>query len=214
VKLQSLISWLLPKEEHFYDFLEQQARIAAAGAKALRDGFRDPNATPQAVCDAVQALEHDGDRLTHEMEEALAKTFVTPLDREDLQRLSMELDDIIDRANGAARACVLFAVDRPTPAMVELMEVLVEATDVLAAAIPSLRKHAYPTLMEANRSVRALEKRGDSVYRSAISRMFHDPAFDAKEVLREREVLEDLESAIDHCDHVASTLTHLAVKHG
>jgi uncharacterized protein len=213
VKLQSLIAWLLPKEEHFYDFLEQQARIAAAGAKALHEGFLSKQ-SPQAVCDTVQGLEHDGDRLTHGMEEALAKTFVTPLDREDLQKLSMELDDIIDRANGAARACVLFGVDAPTEAMLRLMEILVEATAILATAVPNLRSHAYGALIESNRGVRALEKRGDIIYRDAISRMFHDPAIDAKEVLREREVLEDLENAIDHCDHVASTLTHLAVKHG
>ncbi len=214
MKLQSLIAWLLPRETHFFDFLEQQSGIAARGAKALRDGFRAPGATPQAVFESVQVLEHEGDRFTHEMEDALAKTFVTPLDREDLQRLSMELDDIIDNANGAARACVLFGVDRPTEAMFALMEVLVESSEALGRAVPLLRKSAYGEVMEATRNVRALEKKGDVIYRNAISRLFHDAAVETKEIMREREVLEDLERAIDACDHVASTLTHLAVKHG
>jgi uncharacterized protein len=211
--LQSMVRWFLPREDHFYDFLEQQAVVAHEGAIALA-AFSMPDRTADSVRSAVQEIEHKGDKLVHEMEDALAKTFVTPIDREDLQRLSAELDDIIDLTNGAARACALMGVERPTEPMTKLMDNLVECTLRLKGAIPKLRKHAYAEIIEESRLLKQLEKDADVVFRSAVSALFHDPNVDAKVLLREREVLEDLENAIDTCETVAETLTHLSVKNG
>jgi hypothetical protein len=210
--LESVVRWFLPKEDHFYDFLERQASAAHDGALALAEFKNGKQA--EAVREDVQAIEHKGDAIVHELEEALAKTFVTPIDREDLQKLSSELDDILDLTNGAARVCVLFGVDKPTPPMIELIDKLVECTRILKDAVPNLRKQRYDTLIEASRTLRKLEKDGDAVFRSAIGALFHDDTIDAKQLIREREVLDDLEKAIDHCDHVASTLANLSVKHG
>jgi uncharacterized protein Yka (UPF0111/DUF47 family) len=210
--LQSVIRWLIPREDHFYGFLERQATAAHDAALALH---RFNDGTPsKEVRDAVQALEHDGDKLSHQMEDALAKTFVTPIDREDLQRLSSQLDDVLDLTNGAIRAAALNGVDKPTEPMGKLMSVLVRCTEVLKDTLPNLRKHAYGALVESNRAIRKLEKEGDMVYREAVSALFHDDAVDAKRLLREKQVLEDLESAIDHCEKVGDTLANLAVKHG
>jgi uncharacterized protein Yka (UPF0111/DUF47 family) len=148
------------------------------------------------------------------MEEALAKTYVTPIDREDLQLLSSELDDILDRTNGAIRAAALYGVVKPTEPMGKLMDLLVECTSVLSKAIPSLRRNAYGEITEQVRALRLLEKQGDTIFREAVSSLFHAKDVDAKTLLREKEVLEDLENAIDHCETVGKTLAHLAVKHG
>ena len=209
--LQAIIRWLLPREDQFFDFLEKQAIVAHQGALVLA-GSKDDD--PKNVRTRVQQLEHDGDKLVHEVEEELAKTFVTPIDREDLQRLSSELDTVLDITNGAARACDLFGVERPTEPMLQLMNVLVECTAVLKNALPMLRRHEYDKLIEEARVLKKLEKDGDAIYREAVSKLFHDPAVDAKVLLREKAVLEDLENAVDHCDQVAETLTQLAVKLG
>jgi uncharacterized protein Yka (UPF0111/DUF47 family) len=213
VTLQGLIRFLLPREDHFYDYLERQAAAAHLGARALAR-LKEPDATVQQVREAVQAHEHEGDKVVHEMEEALAKTFVTPIDREDLQRLSAQLDDVLDLANGTARACVLYGVARPTEPMVKLMDLLERCTALLETAMPRLRKHEYTELLEASRGMRDLEKEADGVFRGAISALFHDESIDARRVLREKEVLEDLENAIDQCELVAETLVNLSVKHG
>src|SRR5882757_2112420 len=102
MSLQSVVRWLLPREDHFYDYLEREAAVAYEAAVALAE-LRNPNVTVAGVRTKVQTLEHTGDKCVHEMEEALAKTFVTPIDREDLQRLSSQIDTIIDLANAAAR---------------------------------------------------------------------------------------------------------------
>lgn len=212
--IQSFIRWFLPREDKFFDFLEQQAVVAHRGAQALAGFGGAAKGSAPEVNAAVQALEHEGDRVVHEMEEALAKTFVTPLDREDLQRLSMELDDVLDLTNGAARGAVLYGVERPTEAMVALIGLLVRSTELLARSLPKLRKHDYPGLVEDARELRKLEKEADQVFRADVSRLFHAVDTDAREVFRQKAVLDDLEMAIDHCEHVGTTLAHLAVKHG
>lgn len=211
--LQDIVRWILPREDHFYTFLENLAVASHDAATALAR-WKDPSVAPQSICDAVQAVEHRADKIQSDLEDALALTFVTPLDREDLHKLGAELDDVVDLTNLAARAIVLFGVDRPTPAMTKLIDVLVECTMVLKDTVPKLRHHKYGDMVEAARVLRRSEKVGDQVYRDEIGRLFHDDAIDAKTALREREVLEDLEHAIDHCDHVATTLSNLAVKHG
>ena len=210
--LQSVVRWLLPKEDHFYDFLEEQARLCHKAAQELST-FRDGRKATE-VRDAVQLVEHAADDVVRKMEDALARTFVTPIDREDLHRLSSELDDVTDLTNLAARATSVYGVARPSEAMRGLIDLLVQCTAILSAAVPKLRKHAFGELMDDNRKLREMEKRADVIYRGAISGLFEDAAVDAKELLRQKEVLEDIERAIDHCDNVADVLANLAVKHG
>jgi uncharacterized protein Yka (UPF0111/DUF47 family) len=212
MSLQSIVRWLVPRDDYFYGFLESQAEAAYKGAVALAR-FKDGSSATE-VRDAVQEIEHEGDKISHEMEEALAKTFVTPIDREDLHKLSTELDDILDLANGAIRAATLYGVDTPTEPMNKLMDLLVECTRVLKTAVPHLRKNAYAEITEATRALRKLEKEGDAVFREGVSALFHDVAIDAKKILREKQVLEDLENAVDACEQLGETLANLAVKHG
>ncbi len=207
----AVIRFFVPKADHFYTFLERQAVVAHDGAVALAK-FVEGNGSK--VRDAVQEFEHQGDRIVHEMEEALARTFVTPIDREDLHSLSTTIDDILDRTNSAARACILFGVERPSEAMTKSMAVLVRCTDVLKTSMPKLRLHKYHEIIADAKGIKSLEKENDQIYRGAVSSLFGDPAIDAKMLLREKGVLEDLENAIDSCEGVAERLTNLSVKHG
>lgn len=207
----NLLRWILPKEDHFYDHLERQAAVNHDAARQLVR-FKE-GATAADIRDRVQELEHRGDAEVHAMLDALARTFVTPIDREDLQKLSKRLDDIVDFINAAARACVLFGVEKPTPPMLVLIDKLAASTEVLSQTIPLLRKHSYVQITLGAKRVADLEKEGDVVFRDAISKLFHDPAIDAKELLREKEVLDDLEKAMNRCEQVADALTGVAVKH-
>jgi predicted phosphate transport protein (TIGR00153 family) len=210
--LQGLVRWLLPKEDHFYDYIEAQGALCLDAAKALA-GFKEGQKA-EAVRDAVQVIEHKADDFVKKMEDALARTFVTPIDREDLQRINSELDDVVDLCNLAARACAVYGVQQATPEMAKLMDLLVQCTAAIKESIPHLRKHDYAAVIEASRTLRQLEKDADVVFRGAVSRLFTSADVDAKELLRQKEVLEDIERAVDHCDNVADLLSNLAVKHG
>lgn len=211
--LQSVIRFFLPRETHFYDYLEEQASVARQGAIVLAK-FADNGVTAEEARADVQSCEHDGDKIVHAMEEALAKTFVTPIDREDLQRLSSELDTVLDLMNGAIRACVMFGIEKPTEPMQRLIRILVTCTEKVNEAVPWLRKHRYSDLVGVARELRKIEKEADAVYRDAVSTLFKDPAIDAKVLIREKTVLEDLENAVDQCDMIGDILANLAIKNG
>ncbi len=211
--IQELIRKVMPRDDGFFDLLEKQAKTALGAAETLAS-FSETQRKADSVAKAVQALEHEGDQLVHQIEEALASTFVTPIDREDIHFLSSELDDVLDLTNTTARAFLLLGVDRPTKSMSDMMGILVRATHELANALPNLRHHTYGQLFESKRRIRDLEKECDRIYRDEVSRLFHAGEVDAKVLLREREILDDLENAIDRCERVADTLANLAVKHG
>ncbi len=211
--IQDIVRWILPREDHFYTFLEDLSSASHDAALALSKWTGESDSA-KTVSDEVQEIEHRADKIQKDLEDALALTFVTPLDREDLHKLGSELDDIVDLTNLAARAVVLYGVPQPTEPMRKLMRLLTDCTAVLKEAVPNLRQHKYSALVEAGRTLQKAEKEGDRTYRDAISGLFHDDTIDAKTVLKQREVLEDLERAIDHCDHVGTTLSNLAVKHG
>src|SRR5688572_7822286 len=172
---QDIIRFFMPREDHFYEYLERQAKAAQEGAKALSK-FSTNGTTAQQARDAVQKIEHEGDKIVHEMEEALAKTFVTPIDREDLQKLSSELDTVLDLTNGAIRACAMLGVDKPTDAMRKLIEIIVRCTGKIDEAIPKLRKHQYSDIVNVARELRKIEKEADAVYREAVSQLFRSDA--------------------------------------
>lgn len=209
--LQGLIRFLLPREDHWYDMLEELARLGHEAAVALASFRTQPAAEVREV---VQKVEHRADDVVRKMEDALARTFVTPIDREDLHRLTGEMDDIVDLCNLAARAFDLYHLERPTDEMNQLMDKLVTCTEILAGEVPRLRAHAYDELRDGGRRVRAIEKEADAIYRQAISRLFSESHADFREMLRQKEALDDIEKAIDYCDNVADLLSNLAVKNG
>src|SRR5512145_3089095 len=173
MSLKTLINWVLPREEQFYDFLEKQALVAQQAIPVLARVVEE-GANYEAIRDEVTRLEKDGDRIVDEMLLALSKTFVTPIDREDLQRLSKKLDDVVDYVNMTARSIGIFAVEEPTPAMGELLGILQKCCDHLTSIVPLLRTKNYSKLIEECQKMHALEKEGDRAFRAELSRMFHD----------------------------------------
>ncbi len=212
MSLQQFIERLLPRETHFYTFLEDQAAVALQAAEALLPAAQAA-ADYEMIRSEVKKLENEGDRIHDAMMSALAATFVTPIDREDLQRLSKRLDDITDLLDVSARAFLVFDVDGRTEAIGVLIRLIHESCKVLAEVMPLLRKNKYNELIERCRTLAELEKQGDRIFRDELSRLFRDPAVDAKEILRAREVLDHLEKALDKSRSAAETLTNIAVKH-
>jgi len=210
--LQNLINWVLPREEQFYGYLEKQALVAQQAIPVL-GRFVEEGADYEAIRDAVTRIEKEGDRIVDEVLFALSKTFVTPIDREDLQRLSKKLDDVLDYVNLTGRSLVIFALQRPTQPMVELLQTLKESCDILVEILPCLRKKQFDTLIQGCQRIQKLEKQADHIFRQELSRLFHDSTVDAKDILRAREILDHLETAVDSCDAVAETLMNVAVKH-
>lgn len=210
--LQSLIDWLVPRDDKFFALLEQHAEMLGEAAQVMAT-FPENGQTAQDALDRIHQIEHRGDDLVRSVTIALDETFVTPIDREDLHNLATSLDNVLDYLYAAAQAFVAYEVHHFSPAMRELVQICSEAAMVLKDAMPHIRKKHLEKLAPARMQIVALEKRGDAVYRGEMAALFKNPAIDAKELLRQQAVLDALEAALDSCQDAADVLENVAIKH-
>ncbi len=200
---------VIPRERAFFDLLERAADGVAAGARELADLVDHFDEAP-ARSKQIQELEHAGDELTHEMMALLNTTFVTPVDRHDIYRLASSLDDVLDAQEAVADLLVLHRIAEPIPELRRQADVLVRATEAVAAAVRGLRSLgvARPVTAEVTR----LEREGDRVYRRAVADLFSGD-YKAMDVLKWKDILAEMEAAIDRCEDIANTVDSILVKH-
>lgn len=208
----SVIRWFLPKDDKFFGLLEEHASVAAEAAAAM---VRLPlaNGAAREALDEVHRFEHRGDDKVREVKLALEQTFVTPIDREDIHTLSNRLDDIIDYMYYAAQVFVTYDVQQKTPAMVEMMATIAEATAVIRDNLPLLRQSRSDQVATARAQVVTLERRGDDIFRAEMAALYKNAGVDAKELLRQQAVLKALEDALDCCLDAADVMENIAIKH-
>lgn len=201
---------LIPREESFFDLFEELARKVQQGADALLDllqNYSDLDRKAGRVLD----IEHEGDELTHEVMRRLNTSFITPFDREDIHRLASSLDDVLDHIEATAEYLQLFKIESPLPQMVQLSETLAKAAAITADAMPGLRKmkNLETYWIEINR----LENEGDRAYRRTLAELFSGD-FKAMDVLKWKDIIEEIETAIDRLEDVANTIEGIVLKQG
>lgn len=202
---------LIPREESFFDLLEVSAKNVLSGARLLRDlveDYRDVPGRFQKLTDA----EHAGDHVTHQILEKLNKTFVTPLDREDIHALTIDLDDIIDSIELVADRLLLYRIERPTDLMISMVRLLERCCEQIDQAIPLLRNpRRMKEILAHSIEINRLENEADKLNRTALSSLFDHPR-DVLEVIKWKEVYDTLESAIDMTEDVADQLHGIVLK--
>jgi predicted phosphate transport protein (TIGR00153 family) len=203
---------LLPREMSFFEFFEQHAALTLEGAKAFRD-LVSQGANVSVSAKRIKEIEHEADTVTHRCVEALHKTFITPIDRNDVHRLISRMDDILDAVEAAAERITLYEVSEMTPEVRELAHILVKAADKVAVALKGLRdmKHAQP-IMDACVDVNRLENEGDAILRIAVARLFRESKDDPITVIKWKEIYENLESATDRCEDVANIVEGIVLE--
>ncbi len=157
----------------------------------------------------IRDREHEGDQITHELIARMNKTFVTPIEREDVLQLASALDDVIDYTEEVADFLGLYAIEAPMDQAQQLADILVSATSELAAALPRLRgfRDIRPQVVEIHR----LENEGDRIVREAIASLFQ-PGIDPVAVIRWKDIFERLEQAIDSAERAAYILEGIVIK--
>jgi uncharacterized protein len=201
---------LIPREESFFDLFEEMAGKVQQGAEGLLDllrDYRDLDIKAGRVVD----IEHEGDEITHEMIRRLNTTFVTPFDREDIHRLASSLDDVLDHVEAAAEYLQLHKIQSPLPQMLALAEILQKASVITAVAMPGLRK--MKGLDEYWVEINRLENDGDRAYRRTIAELFSGD-YKAMDVLKYKDIIEEIEQAIDRLEDVANTIESIVMKQG
>ena len=203
---------LFPRDEEFFDLFDMSAARIVEAAQAYRSLLDQP-AHYRENARKLKELEHQTDKVTHQTLEKLYKSFVTPLDREDIHALITRLDDVIDYIDAAAQRFVMFPIDQVPEALRQMVDILVMATTELQRAVAELRtlkksQAIHEHLIELNR----LENEGDTVFRAALARLFQEEK-DAIRLLVWKEVYEITEEAIDRCEGVGHIIEAVVLKH-
>ncbi|HEX7829145.1 MAG TPA: DUF47 family protein [Thermoanaerobaculia bacterium] len=201
---------LIPREEKFYEDFKMMADQLRHGARLLEAMFAvDPPLADKAH--EIKEVEHQCDFLTHEIIQRLNKTFVTPIDREDIHELARTLDDVMDAIDNAASLIPLYRIDKVRGGARELTRIIIQQTDEIRAAVEALeqRKGVLERAIEINR----LENEADRVHKHAIGALF-DEETNPIMVIKWKEIYDILEEATDACEDVANLLENVVVKHG
>lgn len=200
---------LLPREEKFFVYFLNQAGLIAEAAKWLLEGARAGNAHLTEAADKIRALEQRGDEIIHEVFQTLNKTFITPLDPEDLHSLASHLDDVLDAIEDASQRMVDYRIEPIPPVVIQMCEVILGCAKSMQLAFDALNKNEK--LLDHCIEINRLEEVADNLLRQAVRQLF-DTEKDAIRIIKYKEIYEFLETTTDRCEDVADVLQNVVVK--
>lgn len=205
--------WIIPQDRVFYDLLErlgQHAVDITVEFKFLMTHWNNLEIQRKKVKD----IEHEADGVAHEIFDRLNRTFITPIDREDIARLAHALDEVIDAVYAATNRLVLFEIPEPSPEMMTFTDILEAQVKELRVSLAALRKpntmakEILPRAVEMHR----LENDADKLLYKTTAALFKGK--DAVHIMKYKELYEYLEYATDSCEDVADVLRDIVRKHG
>ncbi len=201
---------LIPKEEQFFKDFAVLAGHVQEGAEALRGMLAaHPAAVDRAL--AIKELEHTCDKYTRGIIDRLNRTFVTPLDREDIHALANSLDDVMDAVDAAAAIVRMYKITTVRAGALRLAEIIEDSAKLLHEAFRAMEKR--DGVRELAARVNQLEHEADRVHQDAVVALFEEEK-DPIIVIKWKEILDVLEAATDRCEDVADALEGVVVKHG
>lgn len=200
---------LIPKEERFFDDFAALADQIRHGATLL-ETMLAPERPVWDKADEIKEVEHKCDFLTHEIIQRLNRTFVTPLDREDIHTLARSLDDVMDAIDACATIVRLYHIESVRFGARQLARIIVDSAEQITCAMRALegRKGVAECAVEINR----LENEADRVHQQAVQALFQEER-DAVAIIKWKEILDFLEEATDRCEDVANVVEGVVVKH-
>jgi hypothetical protein len=202
---------LLPRNEEFFDLFTDVATRNKEAAQHLRDLFEAAPDRRTPMVEAIKKLEHEADQATHEVVNRLDRTFITPLDREDIHQLASDLDDVMDAMDGTARRAQIFRLGVAPQGVRRLTEVIQRMVAVLAEAVGRLKKG--DDVMRFCVEAKQLEEEGDAIYHEALGQLFEKER-DAIEIIKWKEIYDNLENTLDQAEDVANVVESITIKHG
>ena len=196
---------IVPQERRFYSLFEQQGRLVEETLRELSKSLLEGRSRHPRM----QDLEHQCDDVTHEIYNLINRTFVTPIEREDIYQLASSLDDIVDLAEEVADKIELYRITEITPHAREIGENLSQAGRELAAALKNLE--GFHELEARRIEIHRLENECDRINREALVQLFSD-TLSAAELVKWKDVYDLLEATIDRCEQTANVLEAISIK--
>ena len=206
-----VLSWLIPQEKHFFDMIEQQSKNVLTGVDAMLDmleHYTDINTKREKI----KQIENQGDKMVHDVFAELNKTFITPIDREDISKLTSSLDDILDNLEAVSERLVIYEIKKPPMYMLDFARTLRKAAFNVDEGINLLRNFKEAKqIRDFCREIHTLENEGDQLLRKATAELFTKK--DPIEIIKMKELYDNMEAAIDRCEDVADVIGDILVKY-
>ncbi|HVG10661.1 MAG TPA: DUF47 family protein [Thermoanaerobaculia bacterium] len=214
MKADAIIRWFMPKEERFHELFSEDTRNLVAAAGLFTEIAHSSSLTERETLGVrLKEIEHEGDRITRSIFDALNSTFITPFDREDIRALTTDLDDILDYLEGMAHSLVLFDLaDSPEGLrkFAEILSEMVREIERLTALIWDLGNTAK--IQESTVRISDLENEADRLYNRMIADLFRSNGRDPLEILKWKEIYQGLEDACDQCKNYTHIIGNIVVK--
>ena len=203
---------IIPREQVFFDNFEKICALMTEAAKHLRNMLQVGGPYDEASR-RIKGIENEADELTHHSIKTLHETFVTPLDRQDILRLIVGLDDILDTTEAVASLLNLYHPRKSLPESTLLADLLVQGTEKVAVMVGLLRQlnKASDRLLGLAVELNQLENEADRAYQQAIVRLFQEED-DPKELIKWKDILEYIEAATDRCEDVGDIIEGIVLE--
>src|SRR3990172_9162841 len=203
--------WLVKKEEAFFDMFERATKNLSTSVEVFLEMIKDFKGLEKGV-QRLDDLEHEGDIITHEIMDRLNRTFITPLDRDDIHAIAAGIDDVLDLTEEVADRIYLYKLEKPTPNLIQMAQILHQSVGEISKAINSLRDLKRPRrILDYAIEINRLENEGDMLLKHAMIKLFEN-AQSTLEVIKWKEVYETVEKAIDKCEDLAVAIEAVVVK--
>ncbi len=202
---------LFPKEIDFFEIFDRTSLNITKAASLMVD-LMESFDNLEARAKEIHEIEQDSDMLTHDIMKKLNKTFITPIDREDLYALASRMDDVIDLIWAVVDRIAVFKIKESTPEAISMSKDLLTTAEVMHKAIKKLKEKNYSHVQEFCIEINRLENRIDRGFRDALGRLF-DEVKDPVLIIKWKEVYEHLEDASDRCEDVANVLEAIVLKY-
>ena len=203
----------IPRDMEFYDLFEEETKNLVAAAEKLSDFFENFESAEEKATE-LKALEHQGDVITHQIIARVHRSFVTPIDGEDITLLAHSLDDVMDFIEAAGRTAWLYRIGIPTERARELARIVLKMARKLNEVVPRLRhRDQFTWILKQCVDINTLENEADEVHHAALAELFDVCSSDTCGVIKWREIYEHLENATDRGEDVANVLEGIVLKH-
>ena len=202
---------LIPQDKIFFDLFEQQAATVREAAYQLV-GLTENFSNVKEKRHAIELLEHKGDKITHDIYQQLNRTFITPLDPEEISRLASNLDEVLDYIDGSVEKMFYYNIENTDSHMIELAKLIHMSTIEIEGAVKGIRSIKDPRYVEERCiEVNRLENLADDVLAHAVTELFRID--NAITIIKLKDIYEHLETATDNCEDVANVLSDIAIRH-
>jgi predicted phosphate transport protein (TIGR00153 family) len=201
--------WILPQDKVFFNILEEQAALVVKAAELFQTMLREYSSF-SVLIKRMRVFEHEGDELVHKLFHKLHKSFITPIDQEDISKLASLYDDVLDLIDATANRIFLFKIEKPNDIVKEFAGIIVQQVREVYAATKHIRKINQMEIEKRFKAVHSLENEADDLYDFALVELFKEE--DPVKIMMMKDIYEFLEQITDKCEDVCLVIQDVVIK--